>query len=163
MFALSILFHYNYWMSEMKIALVKPNSTNTIKDIYNFNVKAFADSQDFSWTEENIKKEMAAGWSLRSVHVDREIICALFMKEENQSLLTKNTPIKLTHQGNGYSHKIKDFYEDYALENGLEKVVNYCPEDNFRMVALNESHKYKKTGSKIVGNINMIEWEKKLK
>lgn len=163
MFALSLFFNYNYRMNEMKIALVKPNSTETIKDIYNFNVKAFADSQDFSWTEDNIKKEMDTGWSLRSVHVDKEIICALFMKKDDQTLLTKNTPLKLTHQGNGYSHQIKDFYEDYALEHGLNKVVNYCPEDNFRMVALNESHKYEKTGSKIVGNVNMIEWEKKLK
>ena len=43
-------------MSEMKITNIKPSSTDEIKDIYNFNVAAFADSQDFSWTEENIKK-----------------------------------------------------------------------------------------------------------
>lgn len=150
-------------MSEMKIDLVKPSSKDTIKDIYNFNVKAFADSQDFSWTEENIKGEMTAGWTLHSVLVDKEIICALFMKAEDKSLLTKNTPIKLTHQGNGYSHQIKDFYEEFAATQGLNKVVNYCPEDNFRMVALNESHEYKRTGSKIIGNVNMIEWEKELK
>ena len=149
-------------MSEMKITNIKPSATSQIKDIYNFNVKAFADSQDFSWSEENIKKEMASGWSLHSVLVDKEIICALFMKEEGVALLTKNTPIKITHQGNGYSHKIKDFYEEYAQEQGLKKVINYCPADNFRMVALNESHGYDKTGSEIVGNVNMIEWEKEL-
>lgn len=149
-------------MSEMKITNIKPSSTDEIKDIYNFNVAAFADSQDFSWTEENIKKELQSGWSLHSVLVDKEIICALFMKREENALLTKNTPIKITHQGNGYSHKIKDFYEEYAQEQGLNKVINYCPEDNFRMVALNESHGYDRVGSKKVGSVNMLEWKKNL-
>ncbi len=146
-------------MSNLKIS---PVAEETINEIYNFNVKAFSDFQDFSWTEENIKSEIDSGWSLLSVKVEKEIICALFVKAYEGSLLTKNTPIKITHQGNGYSHEIKDFYEDYAKEHGLKRVVNFCAEDNFRMLALNESHKYEKVDSKKFGEINILEWQKEL-
>lgn len=146
-------------MSNLKI---NPVGQETIKEIYNFNVKAFSDFQDFSWTEENIKNEIESGWNLLSATVEKEIICALFVKPESDALLTKNTPIKINHQGNGYSHQIKDYYEEYAKEHGKVRVINYCAEDNFRMLALNESHKYNKIGSKKFGEINILEWEKKL-
>lgn len=149
-------------MESNKLKLEKVEKKD-IPEIYNFNVKAFADSQDFAWTKDNIAKEMKAGWELYSATVDDEIVCAIFLKKDANILMTKNTPIKINHQGNGFSHMIKDFYEDFAKTEGLHVVRNYCPEDNFRMVALNERHDYTKTGNKITDNNTLIEWEKVLK
>ena len=47
------------------------------------------------------------------------------LREEIQGgskLLTKNTAIKMNYQGSGYSHEIKDFFEEVADENGLESI-----------------------------------------
>lgn len=140
----------------------KSESDNDIKEIFNFNAKAFADSQDFTWSEENIKKEIKDGWRLYSVSFDDDIVAALFLKEEDKVLYTKNTPIKLIYQGNGFSHKIKDFYEEVAKQNKLKKIVNYCPFDNFRMISLNEGHDYHKTGKTHGPHDEMLEWEKNL-
>ena len=115
----------------------KSETDQEIKDIFNFNAKAFADSQDFTWTEANIKNEIKDGWKLYSVKYDDDIAAALFLK-------------------------IKDFYEKVAKENNLNKIVNYCPFDNFRMISLNEGHDYKKTGKKVGPQNEMLEWEKKL-
>lgn len=150
-------------MAELKIAQVKASSDKALNDIYNFNVQVFAGSHDFEWTKDNIKKELKDGWDIFSVNIDKDIICALFVKEESGKLLTKNTPIKLNFQGNGFSHMIKDFYEDYAKEKGLSTVINYCPDDNFRMISLNEGHDYKRTGKSLKNASNMIEWIKELK
>ena len=149
-------------MSSKKIVFELAENKNQIEEIYNFNVQAFADSHDFLWTEENLSKEIKEGWNLYSVKVEEDIICAIFMKTENNSLLTKNTPIKINYQGNGYSHIIKEFYEQYAKEQKANKVFNYCPIDNFRMISLNEGHNYEKTGESLGGNENMIEWVKDL-
>ena len=144
------------------LSIKQSKSPNELKDIYNFNVQAFADSHDFAWTEENITSELKNGWNLYSANVGDEVICAIFIKIEKDQLLTKNTPIKLNYQGNGYSHQIKDFYENYAKENNLKSVLNYCPVDNFRMISLNEGHDYHKTGNTLGDNENMVEWSKKL-
>ncbi len=144
------------------LSIKQSKSPNELKDIYNFNVQVFADSHDFAWTEENITSEIKKGWSLYSANVGEEVICAIFIKIENDQLLTKNTPIKLNYQGNGYSHEIKEFYEKYAKENNLSFVLNYCPVDNFRMISLNEGHDYHKTGNTLGDNKNMVEWSKKL-
>ncbi|MBT4790699.1 MAG: hypothetical protein HON90_03945 [Halobacteriovoraceae bacterium] len=149
-------------MSETKIKFIPSSSNNELNEIYNFNTIAFADSQDFAWSKENIKKEIKSGWEVISVKIENDIICALFLKEEQDCLLTKNTPIKLNYQGQGLSHIIKDYYEDYAKSKSLTGVLNYCPADNFRMIALNESHGYTKTGRNLDGNNSMIEWEKNL-
>ena len=140
----------------------KSESNQEIKDIFNFNAKAFADSPDLNWSEENIKKEIKEGWKLYSVNYDEDIVAALFLKMDEGTLLTKNTPIKLIYQGNGFSHKIKDFYEQVAKENNLKKIINYCPSDNFRMISLNEGHDYKKTGKTHGPDNDILEWEKKL-
>ncbi len=150
-------------MTEKKISFVLSKTDEEIKEIYNFNVQAFADSHDFAWTTDNIKSELSSGWELYSVRVDSDIICAIFMKVDVDRLLTKNTPIKMNYQGNGFSHIIKDFYEQYANDNALERVFNYCPVDNFRMISLNEGHNYVRTGRSLGSNKNMIEWEKTLK
>lgn len=137
-------------------------SKEHIAAVFNFNTEAFTGSQDFEWTKENIEKEIKAGWQLVSVKSGKEIICALFIKQESKALLTKNTPLKINHQGNGYSHLIKEFYETYAKDNGLAEVYNYCPADNFRMISLNEGHNYAKTGKSLGENNKMVEWVKKI-
>ena len=149
-------------MNEKNLNIHQVTSKSEIKDIYNFNVQAFTDSHDFVWTEENINAELKNGWNLYSAKVGEDIICAIFVKEDGDNLLTKNTPIKLNYQGNGFSHQIKDFYEDYAKDKSLKFVYNYCPVDNFRMIGLNERHDYFKTGNTLGGNLNMIEWKKPL-
>ena len=141
---------------------ISPKSSEQIKEIYNFDVGAFADSQDFEWTEENIQNEMKAGWEIYSVKVENEVVCALFIKEDGPVLLTKNTPIRLDFQGKGLSHEVKEFYEELAQSKGIKSIYNYCPEDNFRMISLNEGHDYQKTGNTLAGSPQMIEWEKKL-
>lgn len=147
-------------MTESKLEFVLGKSEEHLNEIYNFNVHAFADSQDFSWTKENIKNEIKRGWSPYSVKVGKEVVCVLFTKKEGSSLFTKNTPLKIDYQGQGFSHQIKDFYEDLANQFGVEEIFNYCPEDNFRMISLNEGHDYVKTGQKIGPKKNIIEWVK---
>lgn len=149
-------------MTKLKISKVSSKSEAQVSAIYNFNVQAFADSQDFAWTKDNIKNEMKSGWELFSVDVDEEIVCALFLKKGPNTLFTKNTPVKINFQGNGFSHEIKNFYEEYAKDQNLKKIINYCPKDNFRMISLNEGHNYKKTGNTVEGNTNIIEWIKEL-
>jgi predicted GNAT family acetyltransferase len=148
--------------AEIKLSFQPGESSQDISEIYNFNVKAFADAQDFNWSEESIKQEMKDGWILYSARFQKDIVAALFLKVDGDKLLTKNTPIKLTHQGNGFSHIIKEFYEQFAKDNSLNKIINYCAADNFRMISLNEGHDYKKTGRTTGPNNDMIEWEKEL-
>ena len=149
-------------MIEKKIAFTPSQSEKDLGDIYNFNVTAFADIQDFSWTKENIKKEIKNGWLLYSVKIDNDVVCALFIKTDGKKLLTKNTPLKMNYQGRGFSHMIKEFYEQYAREHKISQVYNYCPADNFRMISLNEGHDYEKTGIVSGDNDNIIEWIKKI-
>lgn len=149
-------------MGAKKLKFETNTTQDELKEIYNFNVEAFADSQDFAWTEENLANEVKNGWKIISAKIDEDIVCALFMKKEEANLLTKNTPIKINHQGNGHSHTIKEFYEEYAKDNQLKSVYNYCPDDNFRMISLNEGHEYIRTGKTLDGNKKMIEWVKKL-
>lgn len=147
---------------EKEIKFVLSKSKTQIEDIYNFNVIAFADSQDFAWTKENIQNEIKTGWNIYSAIIDKDIICAIFMKVDNGVLLTKNSPIKIDYQGNGFSHIIKEFYEEYAAEEKVKTIMNYCPNDNFRMISLNEGHGYSKTGNLLGPNKNILEWQKNL-
>ncbi len=148
-------------MSEIvNLVFTERKSSEEINNIYNFNVRAFADSQAFDWSEQNIKNEIKDGWQLYSVECDGDIVAAVFMKEDDKQLLTKNTPIKMDYQGNGFSHMIKDFYEEYAANNKIETIINFCPTDSFRMIALNERHDYVKTGNVLADDI--VEWKKNL-
>jgi predicted GNAT family acetyltransferase len=96
------------------------------------------------------------------VMTDDEIVAAVLMRKDGDTLFTKNTPIKMAFQGNGFSHQIKNFYEEEAKKQHIRKVINYCPVDNFRMIALNESHGYKRTGNSFGTSNNIIEWVKVL-
>jgi len=127
-----------------------------------FDMQAFTDTKDFSWSLDNIKKEVKTGWKLYSVLSEDEIVAAVLIKKDGDTLYTKNTPIKMAFQGNGFSHQIKNYYEQEAKKLQMRKVINYCPVDNFRMIALNESHGYKKTGNTLGNSHNIIEWVKTL-
>lgn len=133
-----------------------------VVNLSKFDMQAFTDTQDFSWNLDNIKKELKTGWKLFSVLSDEEIVAAVLVRRDGDTLFTKNTPIKMAFQGNGFSHKIKNFYEEEAKKNAVHKVINYCPVDNFRMIALNESHGYKRTGKAFGVSNNIIEWVKVL-
>jgi predicted GNAT family acetyltransferase len=133
-----------------------------IINLSKFDIQAFTDTQDFSWSLDNLKKEVKTGWKLYAVMTEDEIVAAVLVKKDGDTLFSKNTPIKMAFQGNGFSHMIKNFYEDEAKKAQVRKVVNYCPVDNFRMIALNESHGYKRTGNSFGLNQNIIEWVKVL-
>lgn len=147
-------------MTRKKLNFIPGKSEDHLNEIFNFNVQAFADAQDFDWSRDGLKKEINSGWTLYSAKVGEEIVCVLFTKVENQHLYTKNTPIKIDFQGQGFSHEIKDFYEELASENSVNEIYNYCPDDNFRMISLNEGHAYKKTGNTIGPKKNILEWVK---
>lgn len=142
------------------LRFIKCNSEEELKKLYNYDVDVFAEAGDFDWSLENLKKEKKLGWEIYSVEQSNEIIAAVFLRFEDDSLATKNTSIKMTFQGQGFSHRIKDFYEHLARAHKVSAIVHYCAVDNFRAIALNESHGYKKV--KTLKNGEVIEWEKTL-
>lgn len=145
-------------MSLSFYAVTKPKD---IQKIYDYTIDAFSDSPDFNWNLEEIRKEVKDGWSLFGAKNDSdEIVAALFFRLDDGSLLTKNTGLKINHQGAGYNHQIKEFFETKAKELKAKKIKHYCRIDNFRMYSLNESHGYKKTGNKIDDG-QIVEWERK--
>jgi predicted GNAT family acetyltransferase len=147
-------------MEEKNLIFKEAKKEEDFVNLSKFDIQAFTDTQDFSWTLDNIKKEVKTGWKLFSVITEGEIVAAILLKKDGDTLFTKNTPIKIAFQGNGFSHKIKNFYEEEAKKSQLHKLVNYCPVDNFRMIALNESHGYKRTGNSLGLGQNIIEWVK---
>lgn len=147
----------------MKLTFKKAKTEKDIREIFEHNIDAFSDSPDFKWTFDEIKKEVADGWELYSLIDEGEIVAAVFYKVEDGSLLTKNTAIKLDHQGVGLSHSIKEFFEKVARDKKLKNIYHYCRIDNFRMYSLNESHQYKKTPRKLGPEGLVVEWVKSLK
>lgn len=144
-----------------KLIFRKASKDKDVKDICGYTLDAFSESPDFDWSLSGIKQEIKNGWELYGVYSEDEIIAAAFIKSKASDLLTKNTAIKVTSQGSGYSHKIKDFFEKMAKQKGSKQIYHYCSIDNFRMYSLNERHNYKKTDS----NLNegkLIEWVKKV-
>jgi predicted GNAT family acetyltransferase len=134
-----------------------------IQAVYDHNIDAFSDSPDFKWNLEEIKNEITGGWQLFSVSDGEEIVAALFLSEVDNKLYTKNTGLKMHHQGSGFSHEIKEFYEKEARQRKLEKIIHYCRIDNFRMYSLNESHGYRKAEKPIDEDGLVVEWTKILK
>lgn len=147
--------------TEIELEFNKASSQKDYEAVYNYTIDAFSDSPDFSWTLEDIKKEVKDGWELYSVSYDDEIIAAVFFQEVGDELQTKNTAVKSTHKGSGFSHQIKNFLENKARELKLKRIVHYCRIDNFRMYSLNESHGYKKSDKKY-DNGQVVEWVKNL-
>ena len=146
----------------MKLNFVKAKNQKDIKDIYDHTIDAFSDTPDFSWNLDEIKLEVKEGWELFSVNLGEEIIAAAFYKKDGSKLLTKNTATKMNFQGSGYSHEVKVFFENRAIELKTKEIVHYCRIDNFRMYALNESHNYKKTDRKLGREGQIVEWVKKI-
>ncbi len=147
---------------KLPLSFKEAKKEEEIVNLSKFDIQAFTDTQDFSWSLDNLKKEVKTGWKLYAVMTHEEIVAAVLLKRDGDTLFSKNTPIKMAFQGNGFSHMIKNFYEVEAKKAQVSKVVNYCPVDNFRMIALNESHGYKRTGNSFGLNQNIIEWVKVL-
>lgn len=147
----------------MELKFKKTKGASEIQEIYDYTIDAFSDTPDFSWTLDDLKCEVKDGWELFSVSTGTEVIAAVFMKKDGEALLTKNTAIKLTHQGSGFSHRIKEFFEKRARELKLKQIVHYCRIDNFRMYSLNESHGYKKSSRRLGEDGQLVEWVKSLK
>lgn len=140
----------------------KASNSQDIEDVYNHNMSAYFDSDEFHWSLQGLKDEQKKGWEIFAVHLDDEIIAAFFLKEEKEMLLTKQTPIKLVYQGHGYSHRIKEKIEEVAKERKYKSIVNICAIDNFRMVALNESHGYRKNKCGFNHKQTLVEWLKSI-
>jgi RimJ/RimL family protein N-acetyltransferase len=149
-------------MEDQVLTFKEAKTEEEVVNLSKFDIQAFTDTQDFSWSLDDIKKELKTGWKLFSVMADEEIVAAVLTKQDGETLFTKNTPIKMAFQGNGFSHQIKNFYEEEASRLNIKKVINYCPIDNFRMIALNESHGYKRTGNAFGISNNVMEWVKVL-
>lgn len=146
----------------MELNFVKAITKDDFKRIFDYNIDAFSDSPDFKWTLSEIEQEVNEGWELYAAYLRNEIIAACFLRIDGVSLLTKNTAIKMTAQGSGYSHQIKEFFEEKAKELNLKEITHYCRIDNFRMYSLNESHGYKKTDRKLGERGLIVEWIKKI-
>ena len=144
------------------LSFFKAVKSKEIKDIYDYTTDAFSDTPDFKWDLDGIEQEVKDGWTLCGVkNKDQEIVAALFYRLKNKKLMTKNTGLKIDHQGSGYSHAIKEFFETTAKELKAKSIVHYCRIDNFRMYSLNESHGYTKTGTDS-DDEQIVMWEKNL-
>ncbi len=146
----------------MKLSITKTKSKNDIEDIYKHNTSAFTDNAEIDWSLDSLLETSDEGWDIYSASCDDNIVAALFVKKGPDTLITKNTPIRIEFQGNGFSHMIKEFYEEEAKKRGLDRLLNYCSSSNFRMMSLNEGHNYKKTGRTVGDSGEIIEWEKVL-
>ena len=81
---------------EEKIDLVfkEAKKEEEVVNLSKFDIQAFTDTQDFSWSLDNIKKEVKTGWKLYSVMTDDEIVAAVESAQEHISaevLATKFT------------------------------------------------------------------------
>lgn len=149
-------------MDNDKLVFRKASSDQDIQDIFDHTIDAFSDSPDFEWSMKGIKDEIKDGWELYAALLNDEIIAAALLKIEGDILHSKNTSTKMNYQGSGFSHKVKDFFETFAREKKLKKIVHYCRIDNFRMYSLNESHGFSKTDRKLGEDGQVVEWVKDL-
>ena len=94
------------------------------------------------WNQESVENELDEGWNLYTVLFNKDMVAGLFVKKQADKLITKNTHLNIQYQGNAFSHRIKEFYEELAENENCSSVVNLCGGDHFRTIALNESHGY---------------------
>ena len=146
----------------MKLSIKKANSAGDWEEVHDQILEAFSHQLDFDWKLENLKGQALRGWVLYWVQVEKEIVAAILVKTEGTALLTKHTSTKLAFQGKGISHAIKRFLEMKAHKDKLEKIITYSRVDDFRMISLNETHGYKRTGKKRGQKVDLEEWEKTL-
>ena len=138
----------------------KADKSKDFQEMYGRNLDDFLETPNFEWTYNDIKREVDEGWELYSVKIQEEIIAAVFLKNDQEKLLTKNTPLKMSYQGQGLSHKIKDFFEDIAQKRKLTSIIHYCRIDDFRAYSLNEGHGYKQR--QLGGKGQVVEWSKNI-
>jgi len=143
------------------LKFVKCITEANIKRLYQYDVDVFAEAGDFNWSIENLLQELAHGWEIYSVELNTEIISAVFIKFESEILLTKNTSLKMPYQGQGLSHRMKEFFELFAKSHNAKEIHHVCAVDNFRAIALNESHGYIRVGTQKNGEV--LEWKKVLR
>ena len=148
---------------EAKLEFKRATSDRDIQKIYEYTIDAFVDfSPETKWSIKEIKHELAEGWQLYGVLHKGQVISALFLKVQDGALLTKNTAIEQDYQGAGFSHRIKEFFEQQARANHLSKIIHYCAIDDFRMYSLNESHGYHKVNRSPVQEHLLTEWVRDL-
>ena len=148
---------------DAKLEFKRATSDQDIQQIYEYTIDAFVDfSPESKWSIREIKNEVNDGWQLYGVFHKGKVISALFLKLKGDALLTKNTAIEQDYQGSGFSHRIKEFYEQQARAAHLTKIVHYCAIDDFRMYSLNESHGYHKTDRHPDKHGLMTEWVRDL-
>jgi predicted GNAT family acetyltransferase len=138
----------------------KVNSSEDVSEVYNHNVEVFLESFDFDWNPSAIMDQLKQGWRFYSVKIGEEIIAALFVYKTGKKLMSQHSNIKMEHRGNGHSHRLKEFIEDLAKQEGLEVVENICRQNDFRLISLNETHHYKRVEDSDQGDF--ILWRKKL-
>ena len=146
----------------MELIFERAETQEEFKEILNYTLDVFSDSPDFKWNLEDMKKEVAEGWELYGVRLGAEIITAVLLKQEKNSLLSKNTSLKSEHQGSGHSHRIKEFIEEEAISRKVSDIIHYCRIDNFRMYSLNQSHGYEQINKDKDDGSQIIEWQKKI-
>lgn len=146
----------------LPLVFQEAKSDKEIEAIFYHNISAYFDSEEFDWTVPWLKGLKKSGWRLFGVHLEDEIIAAFFVVLEDGMLTSKQTPVKMNHQGQGVSHRIKHQIEIVAKESKVKSIINICAIDNFRMVALNESHGYKKTGNHPENKKTLVEWLKNI-
>lgn len=147
--------------SDLIVKLCKTNKD--LMQVYNYEVDVFAEAGDFEWSMKALNSQKDSGWNIYGVFSPTdgdEIISALFTKVDGGEFHTKNTSLKISHQGIGISHKIKDFFEKEARSKKSKNIVHFCAVDNFRNIALNESHGYQRIES--INNGETIKWSKLL-
>lgn len=143
------------------LVFAKAANEKSVKEVYDHNMSAFFDSEEFDWSLIWLKNQVKDGWNIYSISYDNEIIAAVFLKKKAKTLYLKQTPVKMSHQGNGFSHAIREYVEEQlASDLKVNNVISIIAIDNFRMVALNESHGYKKTGDFFEGSSTLVEWKK---
>lgn len=146
----------------MSLKFQEAQGSKDLRKLHEYTIDAFSDTPDFSWTLDDLKQEMKDGWEIFSANnEDGDVVAAVFVKTDGDTLYTKNTGLKIHHQGLGYSHQIKEFFEQFARKKKLKRLVHFCRIDNFRMYSLNESHGYLKTDNKY-NEGQVVEWEKKI-
>jgi SUMO ligase MMS21 Smc5/6 complex component len=133
-----------------------------VSKVINPNMKAFSAGPLITWSEDSVRDEIKNGWDFYAVSFNKDIVAGLFVKNEDGKLLTKNTPLNIQYQGNAFSHRIKEFYETLAVDSNCFEVINLCGSDNFRTIALNESHGYILQGKEEEQGYEIQTWCKKI-
>ena len=148
----------------MKLALNfhEVKNQDEFDQIIRYDQSAFSTGVGFEWSLKGLELEKKRGWKIIGVFNNEIVVASVLAKKEGKTLLTKTSPVKLDFQGNGFSHQIKDYLEDYAKKNKCLSIRHFCRSDDFRGISLNETHGYKKVNFPENDDENISLWEKTL-